>query len=150
MYSTHTAELPFPELPLQARQVHLFPALGDSSLLSLGTLLSGGCKAHFEATTCTITYKGATIITGTRDPAKQGLWLDDQPANTWQPQSCPCPGIAANSTTNTGNSVHSTPVLTSTSPRKGLPSSTPFRSPSSEPSEIQPCLPLVPRHLHTG
>jgi hypothetical protein len=82
MHSTHTAQLPFPQLPLQARQVHLFPALGDTSLISVGTLLDAGCKAAFEDNTCTISYQQEPILQATLDLSTKGLWLATLPAMT--------------------------------------------------------------------
>jgi hypothetical protein len=80
MHSTYTAELSFPQLPLQARQVHLFPALGDTSLISVGTLLDDGCTAVIEDNTCTISYQHEPILQATRDPSTKGLWLATIPA----------------------------------------------------------------------
>ena len=42
MKSTHTALLPFPQLPLAARQSTIFPSLGNWSLLSIGQFCDSG------------------------------------------------------------------------------------------------------------
>ena len=42
--SMHTALLSHPDLPLQARQSHIFPGL-TKALLSIGTLCKYGCEA---------------------------------------------------------------------------------------------------------
>ena len=44
---THIALLAPPDLPLQARQAHLFPGL-TKALLSIGTLYEHGCEATFN------------------------------------------------------------------------------------------------------
>ena len=44
MYSTHTAELSLPQIPTAARIAHLFPALGNTSLLSIGQLCDAGVE----------------------------------------------------------------------------------------------------------
>jgi hypothetical protein len=70
--STHTGELPIPDLPLSARTVHLFPELAAHSLLSVGMLCDHGCTCKFDTNTITIQNNGKTILTGTRDT--NGLW----------------------------------------------------------------------------
>ena len=45
--STQTALLAHPDLPLQARQAHLFPGL-TKALLSIGTLYEHGCESIFN------------------------------------------------------------------------------------------------------
>ena len=54
MSSTHIAELHLPQLPKKARTVHLFPALNNTSLLSIGKLCDAGCQATFTADAVTI------------------------------------------------------------------------------------------------
>ena len=61
--STHTALLDHPDLPLQARQAHLFPGL-KKALLSIGTLCKHGCESTFNENSVHIKNKqsGNTII----------------------------------------------------------------------------------------
>jgi hypothetical protein len=79
MYSTHTAELPIPQLPPAARQVHIFPDLGPTSLLSMGQLCEAGCESKFTDTECSITYQGKEIIHGTRNASTNHLWTTTLP-----------------------------------------------------------------------
>ena len=74
IFSTHTAELQLPDLPPEARHVHLFPALQNTSLLSIGQLCDSGCTATFTANTVTITRNHKPILTGTRSKATNYLW----------------------------------------------------------------------------
>ena len=64
MLSTMTAPLPIPQLPRQAREVHIFPALGDTSLTSIGQLCDAGCQANFNATTAEVYFQQKLILTG--------------------------------------------------------------------------------------
>ena len=74
MTSTHTGELPIPELPSEARLCHLFPALEDMSLLLIGQLCDAGCIAHFNADTAHITNEDQIILQGKRDATTNKLW----------------------------------------------------------------------------
>jgi hypothetical protein len=53
MRSTHTAELPLPSLPQEARQVDVFPDM-NKSLVAVSPLCDAGCTVTFDADTCTI------------------------------------------------------------------------------------------------
>ena len=76
MQSTHTAELDLPDLPPQARLVHIFPKLASGSLISIGTLCDAGCSALFRQQKLYIfNPKGRIIIQGTRQQSK--LWTID-------------------------------------------------------------------------
>lgn len=77
--STHTAELQIPGLPKSAKRVHLFPSLGNTSLLSIGQLCDSGCKATFTADKVIITHRNNTILSGTRSPLTNGLWTITMP-----------------------------------------------------------------------
>ena len=46
IYSSHTAELNLPDLPLTARICHVVPHLGDFSLISLGQFVRCGVRRH--------------------------------------------------------------------------------------------------------
>jgi hypothetical protein len=77
--STHTTTLPMPpEMPKGANVAHIFPALKNSSLLSVGQLCDHGCEVHFDANTVTIKHKGETMLTGKRSHNTIGkLWILD-------------------------------------------------------------------------
>ena len=77
MQSTHTALLPFPQLPLAARRAHVFPAFQIKSLLSIGQF----CDSNFTTVFCKGQVKlrnDDTTITGQRDPST-GLYYIDLP-----------------------------------------------------------------------
>ena len=98
MTSTHTAELPLPGIPLEARTVHVFPELG-TNLIGVTPLTQAGCQIHFEGTTCHIKCPGSQTITCQAND--QGLWalhIDALQALTDQPQ------LAAMTTPTIGNS----------------------------------------------
>jgi hypothetical protein len=88
MHSTHTAELPIASLPKAAKQAHIFPALGNTSLLSVPQLCDTDCVATFTKNKCTITFEGQEIITGTRNPGTDGLWTTVLPTQS-EPQAFP-------------------------------------------------------------
>ena len=80
MSSSHIAELNIPQLPVSACTVHLFPALGDTSLLSIGQLCDAGCTATFTDSSVTISHsQSGLILTGRRD-AHSNLWTIDLPS----------------------------------------------------------------------
>ena len=72
MHSTHEAELSLPGLPPEACSAHLFPSLGDLSLVSIGQLCDAGCVANFTATDVTVSKAGTTVLQGRRHADK--LW----------------------------------------------------------------------------
>jgi hypothetical protein len=60
--------------------VHLFPALGNTSLLSIGQLCNAGCTATFTNSTVTILHsQSGLIFTGSRD-TQSTLWTIDLPS----------------------------------------------------------------------
>ena len=79
MVSTHTGVLNLKNLPKHTKRVHLFPALHNKSLVSIGHLCDAGCEAIFTATTVSITYQKDVILTGTRSPTTNNLWYLDFP-----------------------------------------------------------------------
>ena len=79
MMSTHTGELPIDSLPLKARTAHIFPALGDTSLMSIGQLCDHKCEAHFNKFECVITHGNRIILVGKRNKNTHGLWIMELP-----------------------------------------------------------------------
>jgi hypothetical protein len=79
IYSTHIALLDMPQLPLTARQAHIFPDLSNSALLSIGQFCDNRYEARFTKHSVTIDQNNTIVLKGTRDP--NGLWnlnLNDQ------------------------------------------------------------------------
>jgi hypothetical protein len=64
--STHTAHLHLANLPPEATKTDLFPALGDTNLLSIGILCNADCTATFTKTRTTIHKNGKLILEGPR------------------------------------------------------------------------------------
>jgi hypothetical protein len=98
--STHTGNLSIPNIPLSARQAHVFPHLASHSLLSISQLCAHGCKAIFTDTAVTITLDDTVIITATRSTATGALWT----LTTITPSTIPIshlPDNAVNSCVNT-------------------------------------------------
>ena len=71
--STHTAKLDLLPLPKASRTAHLFPALQNTSLLSIHKLCEAGCQALFTQDDVTITYRGQTLLKGNCCPVTK-LW----------------------------------------------------------------------------
>jgi hypothetical protein len=71
--STHKAVIPIPGLSLKSRTAHIFPALGNTSLISIGQLCDAGCEVLFDKETATVWYQGKIVMTGTRSPTTR-LW----------------------------------------------------------------------------
>jgi len=81
MTATHTAELDLPDLPQAARNAHIFPALGTTSLISVGQLCDAQCTAIFTKTTVDITHNDKTILKGIRTKTNN-LWHATLPPKT--------------------------------------------------------------------
>jgi hypothetical protein len=78
--STHTAEPNIPALsflPVAARLAHIFPQMGNISLLSLGQLCDYGCTAMFEKDQVTVYFESEVLLTGTRTRETNYLWYID-------------------------------------------------------------------------
>jgi hypothetical protein len=73
--STHEGDLPFHNLPIEARKAHLFPELTNHSLISVGLLCDHGCAATITKDRMDIRHNGAIILTGKRH--SNGLWVAD-------------------------------------------------------------------------
>jgi hypothetical protein len=68
MDSTHTAHLGIPELSKAASVAHIFPAMENNSLLSLGKLYDEGYYVMFIISKVTIfDSKHKTLLKGNRD-----------------------------------------------------------------------------------
>ena len=67
--STHTSLISQQNLPIQAREAHLFTGI-NKALLSIGTLCDHGCEANFNDKYVLIINKesGKVIMKGTKDP----------------------------------------------------------------------------------
>jgi hypothetical protein len=70
--STHTAHLPFPSLPAQALEVHVFPDLKNHALLLIEVFCDAGCIVHFTNSTVQVKLRDKVILEGIRD--LPGLW----------------------------------------------------------------------------
>jgi hypothetical protein len=105
MRSTHTAILPIANLPVKARQAHIFPALATGSLLSVGQLCDQGCKATFTATTMNVTLQGNTVLKGAR--TTPGLWIVD----IGTPQTSTTPHTATRNQQQTCNAAIGAPKI---------------------------------------
>lgn len=73
--STHTGELPLPNLPMAARKAHLFPELSQHSLISVAQLADAGCSTIFDSSCVQVHHNGNIILTGSR--TSNGLWSID-------------------------------------------------------------------------
>jgi hypothetical protein len=91
--ATHTALLPLPQLPLAARHAHIFPALRNRALLSIGQFCDSGFEAIFTANHVTLRRNGIDELLGTRDH-RNGLWnirLSTPPLPTTHSRDLPAP-----------------------------------------------------------
>ena len=86
--ASHTALLPFPLLPLGARQSNIFPPLGERNLIFIGQLVDHGFSALFTAKDVSIISPIATLK-GTRNTNSGLYYMDLQCAN--QPPVTPIP-----------------------------------------------------------
>ena len=68
MQSTHTALLPFPQLPLAAQRAHVFPALQNKALLLIGQFCDSNFTVVFHDSQVQLRNDNTTI-TGQRDPS---------------------------------------------------------------------------------
>ena len=78
--ASHTALLPFPQLPLGARQSKHFPALGECNLISIGQLCDHGFYALFAAKYVSL-ISPTTTLKGTRNTNNGLYYMDLQSAN---------------------------------------------------------------------
>ena len=65
MVATHTALLPFPQLPLAAWKCNVFPTL-QQPLLYLGQFFDAGFTSTLTSETVLLTNYGSTTLAGTR------------------------------------------------------------------------------------
>ena len=74
--STHAADLNLTKLPVAARKCHLFPAMKNKALLSLGKLYDHNMEVHLTKENIIITEeknKNNIVLTGKRN-IKNGMW----------------------------------------------------------------------------
>jgi len=111
MTATHTAELDLLDLPLAMQTAHIFPALGTTSLLSVGQLCDANCMATFTDKTVTITHNNKTILSGQCNK-KTNLWNINMPKHkeTSQPETSMHNSDATESAHNV-NQTHKTAEL---------------------------------------
>ena len=79
MYSTHVAELDIPQLPIEARRVHLVPDI-HTSLLAIAPLCDVGCTVTFSKTDVVVHLDDKIVLTGQRMPITN-LWSFDIPTS---------------------------------------------------------------------
>ena len=77
MTSTHEGELPIAGLPNTAIKCHLFDALGQTALISIGQLCDAGCHAIFTEDDCAIVNTNGIVLSGVRNQDTNGLWILD-------------------------------------------------------------------------
>jgi hypothetical protein len=70
--SSHTAKLPFPNLPQHAIEAHIFPDLLNHTLLSIGVFCDAGCTVEFTKNRVMVRYNNKLVLEGSREPP--GLW----------------------------------------------------------------------------
>ena len=75
MKSTHTASLPIPSLSPAANQVHMFPKLQTSNLLSLGQLCDDDCRGTFDKHSLNIYNKNNNLIIQAPRDQRTGMWM---------------------------------------------------------------------------
>jgi hypothetical protein len=59
-------------MPKGATISHIFPALRNRSLLSVGQLCDHRCEEHFDTNKVTISHRGKTMLTGKRSKGTLG------------------------------------------------------------------------------
>jgi hypothetical protein len=70
--SSHTAKLPFPNLPQQAIDAHIFPDLLNHALLSIGVFCDAGCTVEITKDRVMVRHNEKMVLEGAREPP--GLW----------------------------------------------------------------------------
>ena len=88
MRSTHIALFRFLHMPLAARQAHIFPALSNKSIISIGQLCDNVLTATFN-TTSVSQSNGSTTIHGNRYSKNDLYYLDLVAPPTLIPSSLP-------------------------------------------------------------
>jgi hypothetical protein len=84
---THVGNMPIQQLPPEATQAHVFPALKSASLVSIGQLCDVDCEARFRKKDLQIyNNKQQLILTGERND-QDGLWDIDMNTTNRQEQT---------------------------------------------------------------
>ncbi len=81
MMTTHAINLLLQNLPPKVHLGRCLPGLVNN-LLSIAALVDMGCKVFFHSTGCEVTFDGAIILQGWRDP-KNRLWQVKIVDNGW-------------------------------------------------------------------
>ena len=90
MLATHTALIPFPQLPLASRECSVFPAL-QQPLLSLGQFCNAGFTATLTSETVLLTKDSTTTMAGTRDHSNGIYFIPLQGYPNSTPSPLPTP-----------------------------------------------------------
>jgi hypothetical protein len=73
--SSHTATLDWPNVPAEAKNADIFPAMsGNLGLVSVGKLCDHGCEAVFTKNKVVVTRNNEVLMTGPRDTTTK-LWM---------------------------------------------------------------------------
>ena len=84
--STHTATLKWPHLPPSAQTCHIFPALKNKILLSIGKFCDTGLNSAFTKSHLYIYDRSTIFLQGKIQPGN-GMWYVDLQAQTPVPMS---------------------------------------------------------------
>ena len=73
--ASHIALIDAPHLPLAVQRAHIFPAMRNKALLSLGQFYDNGYEIKITASTINIVHQRDTnlLLTGNRD-ISNGMW----------------------------------------------------------------------------
>jgi hypothetical protein len=72
--TTHAVDLLLWNLPPEVHLGHRLPGLVNN-LLFVAALVDAGCKVFFHCTGCEVTFNGAIILQGWRDPKNRLWWV---------------------------------------------------------------------------
>ena len=73
--ASHTAMLDWPNVPTEAKDAHIFPAMSNNlGLVSVGKLCDQDCEALFKKDKVIVSRHDEILLTGHRDK-KRNLWM---------------------------------------------------------------------------
>ena len=83
MQATHTALLDHPNIPIEARQCHIFPDMGSKALLSIAQFVDHGYKAVLKPTSISMVHETNPDLSfeGGRDEVTR-MWTIDLHSRT--------------------------------------------------------------------